>query len=174
MVLVFSAATVQASLVALYYMHLRFEPRLAYDIVLILLVLFDILLLVLLPEWPAADQLRTGRWKHVGALDHQRASVGMAPCQHHRLEAMTDSLFRNQPHRLQELSTGLRATQQSHMFDPALGEGLPASHLGVPTALRAENSDQRCGLCHGSTPSRLCPGSGIVLDREGIRRVFQP
>src|SRR5262245_44609163 len=98
----------------------------------------------------------------------------MTPCQHHRLKAMTDSLFRKQPHRLQELSTGLRATQQPHMFDPALGEGLPASHLGVPTALRAENGDQRCGLCHGSTPSRPCPGSGIVLDREGIWRFSSP
>src|SRR5207245_2410152 len=49
-------------------------------------------------------------------------------------------------------------TQQLHMLDPALGEGLPASHLGVPTTLRAQNGHQRRGRCHGCTPSRLCLG----------------
>ena len=49
-VLVFAAATVKAVLVALYYMHLRFERRLVYALVLVPLVLFGILLLVLVPE----------------------------------------------------------------------------------------------------------------------------
>jgi hypothetical protein len=50
------------------------------------------------------------------------------------------------------------------------GRGLPVSHLGVPTTLRAENGHQRRVLGHGSTPSRLCLG-GAVSDSEGIRRV---
>ena len=49
-VLVFAAATVKALLVALYYMHLRFERRLVYALALVPLVLFGMLLLVLLPE----------------------------------------------------------------------------------------------------------------------------
>jgi caa(3)-type oxidase subunit IV len=49
-VLVFGAATVKALLVALYYIHLRFEPRLVYALALVPLVLFGVLLLVLLPE----------------------------------------------------------------------------------------------------------------------------
>jgi len=49
-VLVFGAATVKALLVALYYMHLRFEPRLVYALALVTLVLFGILRLVLCPE----------------------------------------------------------------------------------------------------------------------------
>ena len=49
-VLVFAAATAKAWLVALYYMHLRFERRLVYALVLVPLVLFGMLLLVLLPE----------------------------------------------------------------------------------------------------------------------------
>src|SRR6266853_3781053 len=87
---------------------------------------------------------------------------------------MASSLFRNQPHGLQELPTHLRATQQPHMFGPALGQGLPASHLGVPTTLRAENGHQRRGLSHGSTPSRLCLGDAAASDSEGIRRVVRP
>src|SRR5262249_2062310 len=88
------------------------------------------------------------------------------------LEALVYSLFRNQPHGLQELPTRLRATQQSHMLGPALGEGLPASHLGVPTTLRAKNGYQGRVLCHGSTPSHLCLGGSAVSDSEGIRRVI--
>src|SRR5206468_10848336 len=95
------------------------------------------------------------------------------PCSGQRLEAMASSLFRNQPHGLQDLSTRLRATQQPHMLGPSLGEGLPASHLGLPTTLRADNGHQRRGLGHGSTPFRLCLGSA-VSDSEGIRRVFHP
>ena len=49
-VLVFAAATVKAVLVALYYMHLRFERWLIYALALVPLALFGILLLVLLPE----------------------------------------------------------------------------------------------------------------------------
>ena len=49
-VLVFAAATVKALLVALYYMHLRFERRLVYALALVPLALFGILLLVLFPE----------------------------------------------------------------------------------------------------------------------------
>jgi len=49
-VLVFAAATAKAWLVALYYMHLRFERWLIYALALVPLVLFGILLLVLLPE----------------------------------------------------------------------------------------------------------------------------
>jgi len=49
-VLVFTAAMVKALLVALYYMHLRFERWLIYALALMPLVLFGILLLVLLPE----------------------------------------------------------------------------------------------------------------------------
>jgi cytochrome c oxidase subunit 4 len=49
-VLVFGAATVKALLVALYYMHLRFERWLVYALALVPLVLFGVLLLVLLPE----------------------------------------------------------------------------------------------------------------------------
>src|SRR5215475_12791998 len=86
---------------------------------------------------------------------------------------MASSLFRNQPHRLQELSTRLRATQQPHMFGPSLGEGLPASYLSVPTTLRAENGHQRRVFGHGSTPSRLCVGDAAAADSEGIRRVFR-
>jgi len=56
------------------------------------------------------------------------------------------------------------------MLDPALGEGLPASHLGAPTTLRAKYGYQRRVLCHGSTPSRLCLGGSAVPDSEGIRR----
>jgi hypothetical protein len=85
-------------------------------------------------------------------------------------KALASSLVRNQPHGLQELPTRLRATQQPHMLGPALGEGLPASHLGAPTTLRTKNGHQRRVLCHGSTPSRLCLGGSAVLDSEGIRR----
>mgnify|MGYP001589066248 CR=1 FL=1 len=49
-VLVFAAATVKALLVALYYMHLRFERWLIYTLALVPLVLLGVLLLVLLPE----------------------------------------------------------------------------------------------------------------------------
>lgn len=49
-VVVFAAATVKAVLVALYYMHLRFERGLIYALVLVPLALFGILLLVLFPE----------------------------------------------------------------------------------------------------------------------------
>ena len=49
-VLVFTAATVKAVLVALYYMRLRFERRLVYGLVLAPLVLGSMLLLVLWPE----------------------------------------------------------------------------------------------------------------------------
>src|SRR5712691_1440636 len=87
---------------------------------------------------------------------------------------MASSRFRNQPHGLHELPTCLRATQQPNMLGPSLGEGLPASHLGVPTTLRAENGHQRRVLCHGSTPSRLCLGGGAVSDSEGIRHVCRP
>lgn len=52
-VLVFAAATVKALLVALYYMHLRFERGLMYALVLVPLALFGILLLVLFPEIPS-------------------------------------------------------------------------------------------------------------------------
>lgn len=48
--LIFGAATVKALLVALYYMHLKFERWPVYALALIPLVLFGILLLVLLPE----------------------------------------------------------------------------------------------------------------------------
>ena len=67
----------------------------------------------------------------MNALDHHRFLVSMEPCRRQRLEALVSSLFRNQSHRLQELSTRLRATQQPHMLGPALGEGLPVSHLSV-------------------------------------------
>src|SRR4029453_19218761 len=60
------------------------------------------------------------------------------------------------------------------MLGPSLGEGLPASHLGVPTTLRAENGHQRRGLCHGQTPSRLCLDGGAVSNSAAIRRVFHP
>jgi len=49
-VLVFAAATVKALLVALYYMHLRFEHWLLCLLALVPLGLFGILLLVLFPE----------------------------------------------------------------------------------------------------------------------------
>jgi len=49
-VLVFSAALVKALLVALYFMHLRFEGGLIYALALVPLVLFGTLLLVLFPE----------------------------------------------------------------------------------------------------------------------------
>ena len=48
--LIFVAATVKALLVALYYMHLKFEQLLISALVLIPLVLFGILLLVLFPD----------------------------------------------------------------------------------------------------------------------------
>ena len=51
-VLVFTAATVKALLVALYYMHLRLERGLIYALVLMPLALFGILLLVLFREIP--------------------------------------------------------------------------------------------------------------------------
>jgi cytochrome c oxidase subunit 4 len=50
LVLIFSAALVKAVLVALYYMHLRFEQLLIYFLVLVPLVSFFILLLVLLAD----------------------------------------------------------------------------------------------------------------------------
>src|SRR5712691_3507348 len=87
---------------------------------------------------------------------------------------MAYSLVRNQPHGLQDLPTRLRATQQPNMLGPSLGEGLPASHLGVATTLRAENGHQRRVLCHGSNPSRLCLGARAVSDSKGIRCVFRP
>lgn len=49
-VLIFAAAMVKAVLVALYYMHLRFEGGLIYALALVPLVLFGILVLVLIPE----------------------------------------------------------------------------------------------------------------------------
>ena len=110
----------------------------------------------------------------MGALAHHRFPVGMEQRRSHRREAMLSSLFRNQPHRLQEFLTRLRATQRSNMLGPSLGEGLPASHLGVPTTLRAENGHQWRVLGHGSTPSRLCLGGRATSDSAGIRRVFRP
>jgi cytochrome c oxidase subunit 4 len=49
-VLIFSAALVKALLVALYFMHLRFEGWPIYALALVPLVLFGTLLLVLFPE----------------------------------------------------------------------------------------------------------------------------
>jgi cytochrome c oxidase subunit 4 len=48
--LIFAAAVVKAVLVALYYMHLRFERLLIYALVLVPLVFLAVLLLVLLPD----------------------------------------------------------------------------------------------------------------------------
>lgn len=79
---------------------------------------------------------------------------GMRQCRRHCPAALASSLFRNQSHGLQQLTTRLRATQQPYMLGPALGQGLPAAHLGMPTALRTENSHRRCMFCHSSTPSR--------------------
>jgi cytochrome c oxidase subunit 4 len=49
-ILLFMAATAKAVLVALYYMHLRFERLLISVLMLVPLVLFGILLLVLFPD----------------------------------------------------------------------------------------------------------------------------
>jgi transposase len=49
------------------------------------------------------------RFQPQSALPH--FSVGMEQCRRHRLAALASSFFRNQPHRLQELPTRLRATQ---------------------------------------------------------------
>lgn len=49
-VLIFAAATVKALLVALYYMHMRFEHLLIYGLVIFPLLLFAILLCVLFPD----------------------------------------------------------------------------------------------------------------------------
>ncbi len=49
-VLVFAAAAVKAILVALYYMHLRFERLFIYSLALTPLALFVVLLLVLFPD----------------------------------------------------------------------------------------------------------------------------
>jgi caa(3)-type oxidase subunit IV len=53
---VFGTAVVKALLVALNFMHLRFEPRLIYAIVLVPLVVAAILTLALFPDfvWHAA------------------------------------------------------------------------------------------------------------------------
>lgn len=50
LVLIFTAAFVKAVLVALYYMHLRFERLLIYFLVFVPLVSFVILLLVLISD----------------------------------------------------------------------------------------------------------------------------
>ena len=49
-VLFFATPAVKAVLVALYYMHLRFERLLIHSLVLVPLAFFAILLLVLLPD----------------------------------------------------------------------------------------------------------------------------
>lgn len=50
LVIIFAVAFVKALLVALYYMHLRFEQLLIYSLVLVPLAFFLILLLVLVPD----------------------------------------------------------------------------------------------------------------------------
>lgn len=50
LVMIFAAAVVKALLVALYYMHLRFEQLLITSLVLVPLAFFLILLLVLFPD----------------------------------------------------------------------------------------------------------------------------
>jgi cytochrome c oxidase subunit 4 len=49
-VIIFAVALVKAVLVALYFMHLKFERRLIYCLVFSPLLLFAILLLVLFPD----------------------------------------------------------------------------------------------------------------------------
>ena len=49
----------------------------------------------------------------------------------------------------------------------SLGQGLPASHLGVPTTLRTENGHQQSVLGHVGSPPRLCLGVGAVSASGG-------
>lgn len=50
LLLLFEAALVKALLVAIYFMHLKFEGLFIYSLVIVPLVFFGILLLVLMPE----------------------------------------------------------------------------------------------------------------------------
>jgi cytochrome c oxidase subunit 4 len=50
LLLIFEAAVVKAVLVAMYFMHLKFERLLIYSLVIVPLVFFGILMLVILPD----------------------------------------------------------------------------------------------------------------------------
>jgi caa(3)-type oxidase subunit IV len=69
LVIIFAAAFVKAWLVALYYMHLRFEHLLIFSLVVVPLAFFGILLLVLFYDtlWPqqvAETLLMQPLWTH--------------------------------------------------------------------------------------------------------------